>query len=260
MTPFQMRALPCVARLALTLLLLVNLGGFAASGVYLITHHENRDDRPGFTMDDVRGHYHGVRSGSPLVDALERKHPGEIEGADPLPERQRLILLDWLGTDRLIEGFDDMDLGDDAPAEILAVSCLSCHTRASDDPIGQALPLEYWDDVRPLASSREITPVDPKVLLASTHTHAIGLGTISLLIVCLMLLTRWPSRLKNGLALICSLGLFVDLSAWWVARDVGSIVPLIVVGGTAYIGAMALMLLAILADLWLPERASRVEA
>tara|TARA_R110002126_G_scaffold1402_15_gene8043 strand:- start:1009 stop:1785 length:777 start_codon:yes stop_codon:yes gene_type:complete len=253
-SPLHLRSIACTGRLALTLLLLVVLGGFGASAAYLVTHHENRDEQPGFTMDDVRGHYHGVRTGSSLVAALERNHPAEIEGATALPEAQRSALLAWLAGDRLSETFDDLDLGDDAPAEVLAVSCLDCHARASENAIGKTLPLEYWDDVEPLASSRTIEPVDTKILLASTHTHALALGTTALLVVLLMLLTRWPARLRNGLALLASLGLFVDLGAWWIARDVGSVIPVIVVGGTLFITSTCLMLTLVIADLWLPQR------
>jgi hypothetical protein len=253
-SPLQLRSIAFMGRLALSLLLCVVLGGFVASAAYLVTHHENRDEQPGFTMDDVRGHYHGVRTGSSLVAALERNHPTEIEGATALPEVQRSALLAWLAGDRLSETFDDLDLGDDAPAEVLAVSCLDCHSRASDNPIGSLLPLEYWDDVEPHASSKTIERVNAKILLASTHTHALALGTTTLLIVLLMFLTRWPARARNGLALLASLGLFVDLGAWWIARDIGSLVPLIVAGGTAFIGCTCLMLIAVIADLWLPAR------
>jgi len=252
--PLQLRSIAWTGRLALTLLTMVVLGGFVASGVYLVTHHENRDEQPGFTMDDVRGHYHGVRTGSSLVAALERNHPAEIEGATPLPETQRSALLAWLSGDRISETFDDLDLGDDAPAEVLAVSCLDCHSRGSENAIGKTLPLEYWDDVEPLASSKTIEPVDPKILLASTHTHALALGTTTLLVVLLMFLTRWPARLRNGLALLAALGLFVDLGAWWIARDMGSVIPVIVIGGTAFLGSTCLMLVLVIADLWLPRR------
>ena len=37
-----------------------------------------------------------------------------------------------------------------------------------------------------------------KVLAASTHTHAISLGMLGLIVAALSLMTRWPRRLVNA--------------------------------------------------------------
>jgi hypothetical protein len=243
-----------VFRLGLSLLLCVNLGGFAASGLYLVQHHDNRDERAGFTLDDVRGHYRGVERRAPLLVALERGHPAELDGAPELDTTRREMLIAWLAGDRISEDFDDLDLGDDAPAEVLAASCLGCHARNADDPLGRALPLEYWDDVRDLAFSREVSPVSDEILLASTHTHAIALGTTSLLLVCLLALTGWPRALKSALALGAGGGLALDLGCWWLAPHSDLAVHGIVIGGVLFAGSVGLVLLAILVDLWRPER------
>ena len=49
---FHLRDLPFAARLGLTLLVLVNLGGFLASGLHMVKHYENRDQRDGLSMTD----------------------------------------------------------------------------------------------------------------------------------------------------------------------------------------------------------------
>ena len=68
--PFRLRQLPGAVRLGLTLLLLVNLGGFVASGLHMRDHHENRDGQPGLALDDLRGAYSGVKSDARLVTAI----------------------------------------------------------------------------------------------------------------------------------------------------------------------------------------------
>ena len=96
--------------------------------------------------------------------------------------------------------------------------------------------------------------MDEDILLASTHTHAISLAMVTIVIAGLMLLTSWPVALKSILPLVAAAGLFFDLAAWWLARDAAFLVYVIVLGGVAYAGSMVLMMLAVLTDLWRPGR------
>lgn len=168
---FRLRELGVLARLGIAGLVLTMLGGTAASGLYLQMHHHDRDQRDGLTIDDVRAHYHGIVSPSPLLESLESGHP------ETLPDRERDLLIEWLrGEPSALSGqYDNLDLGIDAPAEIM-VSCLDCHARSSTgEDAAPEIPLEYWDDVYNLAISTDIRPVDGEILAASTHTHALGI-------------------------------------------------------------------------------------
>ena len=249
----RLRDLPFAARLALTLLVLVNLGGFLASGLHMVRHHENRDERAGMSMTDLQGAYHGVQSRAALLVALESGHPDEL-GETPLDGASRTLLVEWLTGNRISEGYDDIDLGDRAPAEILDQACVSCHSRNAEESLRAQPFLEFFDDVRGVAFSRDISPVDEDILLASTHTHAISLAMVTIVIAGLMLLTSWPVALKSILPLVAAAGLFFDLAAWWLARDAAFLVYVIVLGGVAYAGSMVLMMLAVLTDLWRPGR------
>ncbi len=246
MNGFQLRDLAAPVRLSLTLLMLVTLGGFAASLLHMQEHHQNRDGQEGLAYDDLQGAYHGVHVPSPLKSALERGHP------ETLDARQRELLDAWLSSDRISEDFDNLDLGDDSPQEILIGACLECHARTSSSAIAETVPLDYWDDVKAVAFERSIDATDEAILLASTHTHAIALATITLLIAGLMLGTRWPAALSSSLILVAGLGLSTDLAAWWLARSSAGLVGLIIVAGAAYSISMVLMMLAVIADLWRP--------
>ena len=46
---------PLGIRLGLTGLILVLLGGLYASALHMAHHYENRDERPGLTLDDLEG-------------------------------------------------------------------------------------------------------------------------------------------------------------------------------------------------------------
>jgi hypothetical protein len=243
--PFRLREFDFATRLAITCLVLVFAGGFAASAAHLVEHHENRDERPGVSLEDLEGAYHGVRVTAPLILALERNHPDDLSDAD------HKILADWLAGARISEDFDNLDLGDSAPAEILGRSCMPCHSHA--EATDEAPPLEYWEDVSKVAFSREVEPVPVKILAASTHTHALTLGALSLAIGLLWLATRWPRGLKSWLFALSCLALFVDLACWWLSRDNPGLVVLIAASGAVYAGTSVLFLLGILADLWLPK-------
>ncbi len=244
-----LRQLGFSARLGITLILLTLLGGLTVSGIYMKMHHENRDEQPGLTLNDIRGHYAGVITPSPLLNAIERGHPEEQSS------EARKVLLDWLKSNRISEDYDSLDLGDLAPAEIIASDCLSCHSAQStgDDAYPQ-LPLDYFDQVKKVANSSDIRPVDTKILAASTHTHAISLSVLSLAVGGLLLLTGWPRGLTNLLILLMGTGLALDIGGWWLARLNGAVVPIIVLGGVIFAASVALSLLLVIADLWRPGK------
>ncbi len=248
--PLRLRELALGARVALTALVLAFGIGLAASAWHLVDHHQNRDEQPGVSLEDLEGAYHGVNTTAPLVSALERGHPESLLSTD------RELLLKWLRSGRIVEDYDNFDLGDSAPEGLLRANCLSCHARNATvgDGIGASVPLEYFDDVKKLAFSKSVAPVPTRVLVASTHAHALSLAAMSIVIGFLLLATRWPSTLRNGLFALAGLGLLGDLAGWWLARGSASFVPLIVVSGATYALATALSLALIGLELWLPKR------
>ena len=251
---FQLRSLPTSIRLSLSFLVLTLIGGYAASGAHMHEHHENRDEREGLSMVDLEGAYHGVTSISPLTIALESGHPSELEGQSAPEPYVTEALLNWLKGDpkQIVPNWDNLDLGDLVPADLLDASCVTCHSRTASEEVRAEPPLEYIDDIRAVAFSREISPADMKILIASTHTHAIALGTVTLIVIAMMLFTRCSSRTKGWLSLAASGGLLLDLAAWWLARESSAWVMAVIAGGTAHALGIVLMCLLILMDLWKP--------
>jgi hypothetical protein len=253
---WRLRALSPAVRVGLTCLVLTALGGLVASARHVVDHHQGRDERPGLSLDDLRGAYHGVRTTAPLIIALQREHPADVtDDRDlQLTAREQDVLGQWLAGDRISEDYDNLDLGDAAPAEIMAARCLACHSRGATlgEGVGERIPLDYWDDVKKVAFSREINPVDLEILTTSMHTHALGLVTLSLVAGGLALATAWPRRLVQGLIAVMGIALAADLGGWWLARPWAGAVWIIVVGGGVYGAAVALALLLVLVDLWRP--------
>lgn len=264
--PFRLRSLGCGARLGLTGLIFVLMGGLVASVVFIYTHLHNRDEQPKLTLTDVQGAYHGVTAPAPLVRALQDGHPPTLAAKD------REALLDWLlgkkdaqgnrppaGNPHLFESYDNIDAGDANPIDIVARNCLSCHSRkaAATSPgsaAGSLVPMDNWEDVKKIAYSKEIVATPLTGLIISTHAHSLALGTLGVVTGVLLVGTRFPRALVNLLFMLIGVGLLADLGGWWLARQYEQAVYMLLVGGAAYIGATGVALLLILLDLWLPRR------
>jgi hypothetical protein len=247
----QLRSLGFSARLGITLLCLVFVIGFAASAGHLFYHDHKRDERPGLTVDDVQGVYHGIRSRAPMLVALEANHPETL----PAEDRQRLI--SWLNGTKLNEEYDNLDLGENAPAEIIARNCISCHARNSSDDIAKKMPLEFFDDVRKVAVSRDIQPNSIEIVTASTHTHALSLATLSFVLIFLILGTRFKGGAIGMMIFVNGFGLLADIGGWWLTRSNPDFAKLIIAGGACYFISSLLMLLLVVIDLWLPLKTKK---
>lgn len=251
------RAQNVATRLGLTFLVLILLGGLAVSGLHMISHYENRDGDPELSLDDLRGAYYGVHKPSPMLDVLEQGHRSDEAEKDLLPA-ERTILIDWLRGDRLSEDYDNLDLGDMAPAEIIAVRCLDCHDSGAAEAPAAALeaPLEDWSDVKQLAFARNVEPTGVEIVLASLHTHSISLGMMALAVAVLLLGSGWSRGFVGLMILLFSFGLTVDLGCWLLARQNDSFVYGIALGGGLFGVASGISLLAVLVDLWRPRSAA----
>jgi hypothetical protein len=245
----RLRDLPFAVRLGFTGAIASLLLGVWASLEHLEDHHQNRDGRPGVSLDDLKGAYHGIDAPSPLVQALESGHPNTLAVED------RALLLKWLNSEKQSENFDNPDLGASAPAEVIQRGCLACHARKSTqgEGIGQRVPLEYWDDVQKLVFARHIDATPKEILITSTHTHALSLGTLTLVISLLVLCTRFGSRWKSAIVLLGGLGLATDLAGWWLSRAEADLVWLVIVGGACWSFSTAMGALLVLVELWLPK-------
>lgn len=247
--PFTLRSLPYSFRLGVALLVLTLLGGYVVSGIHLRLHYDNRDEEPGLTMNDIIGAYHGVQSPSPLIESLESGHP------EALSDPERSALLDWLRGDRLSQDYDNLDLGENAPSEIIAFNCLDCHTRsARGDGAMPEVPLEYWDDIQSIAYSKNIQPAGSNIVAMSQHAHAPTMAVILIVVAWLGACTRFGLRLTGLITLVGGLGLLIDMGGWWITRQYAAFAYPMVIAGAAYGIATTLLGLMVIADCLLPAR------
>ncbi len=248
----RLKDLHPLARVGVTLLVLTLLGGYVVSGLHLRWHYDNRDERAGFTLDDVRAAYHGITSESALLEALNAGHPEELAKPD------RDALISWLGSDRINIDYDNFDLGDEAPAEIIAVSCLDCHARGAEGPDAYPpLPLDRADDVLSIAYSRDVQPSPVEILAVSQHTHAPTMALVLLVVGVLGAMTRWWGWLTGLVLAVGGAGLLTDMGGQWLARDNDAWVYAIVGGGFAYTASVFVLGICVVCELWIPGRFAR---
>ncbi|MEW6746067.1 MAG: hypothetical protein AB1486_25280 [Planctomycetota bacterium] len=249
---FRLRHMSVTLRLACTCVLLVLGGGYLASVQHLINHYENKDERAGLTMDDIIGSFHGVKNEATLIRALSSHMKPHLS------EEERGALLQWLQGSRISEDYDNFDLGDKAPAEIIDRNCKRCHSRnaTEGEGIGTRLPLEYWDDVKPHAFSKQIDPVPVNILTLSTHTHASSMALIALATAILFLATAWPRRLKSVIIFLTCFGLLADVGSWWLTRWEPSFAYVIVISGAVYGALLGLQWLLTFLDMWFGRRSA----
>ncbi len=268
--PFRLRDLSLGARLGVACAVIVILGGLGASARHVADHHGPKDDVKGLSLDDIMGAYHGVQAPARLAAALERGHPENLAPA------AREALITWIegprgpngkrtGPKRLADDYDNFDLGDMAPNELIAKNCLSCHSAkvADTSPIAKTIPLDRRDDVLRLALPKNLTPVPTEILVTSTHTHALSLGTLAVVTIALVLATSWPRRLTGALVLAVGAGLLLDLGGQWIAHtwDANSArepfgragIYMVLAGGAVYGIGSTLALLSVLIDLFMPR-------
>jgi len=229
-------------------LVITLLGGYIVSGVHLRLHYDNRDETPGLTMNDIVGAYHGVQTPSPLITALASNHPAT------LGETERVALIAWLKGNRISMDYDNLDLGDMAPSEIIAASCVDCHSRSASGPDAYpSVPLDYWDDISKLAVSKNIQPTTSDIVAASQHVHAPMMAIVMLVLAMLCVYTRYSAKCIGLIVFISGVGLLIDMIAWWITREVAVFAYAIVIGGGLYaVGTMLLGCL-ILVDCVLPS-------
>jgi len=239
-----------LTRLGLTCLVAVFGIGLAAAGAHMWFKYQNRDERPGLTIDDVKAQYSGLHAPSPLLTSLQSGHPESLAADD------RATLTAWLSGTRIAEDYESLDLGASSPAEIIATSCLACHAGQSTAPRNALPALNTAELVKKQAVTRKINPAPVNVKANSTHAHAPAMATMSVAIAALLLLTRTSRGFAGLLIAATGFGLLADIAGWWLSEYSDRWAYVIVAGGLAYNLATAFSLLLIFADLWRPGRRS----
>lgn len=253
---FCLRNLPLGAKLGLLCAVIVLFGGYEIAAIkHLFEHHSPRDERPGFSPDDVEAVYHGLNRPPPMLSLLRDDH------APDMPDADRAILIKWLESADVTTNFDNIDFDDLTPQEVIASNCLDCHGLSSAADQGADIRLANWNDVKEFAFPVVINPTDPKILLASMHAHAPTMAVVTIVLALLACMSGWaPGWLRGLLIFLAGAALLVDIASWFPAGGNAMFAKLILGGGIVHSAAMGLLMLIIAIELLLPARRSATES
>lgn len=245
--------LPVLAKLGLTASLAVLGLGLWAAVQHIEDHHAKNDgDKSSLSLTDIEGAYHGISVPSPLRAVLQGR-ASEHPSLNAVPADALAALNAWLAGERILETYDDIDLGDRAPAELIATHCGACHAGEAVDPAVGQISLAYWEDLAPLISDKEIRPTPYEILITSLHTHAPAMALMALVVGILALLSRFPRFLASLPLALSGLGLLIDVSGWLIARWTPGYAPVLMAGGATFFLGQTLGSLLIFAEMWLPR-------
>ena len=250
MGDFRLRHFGFGLRLGLTGVLACLAVGQLAGIAHMRSHFDKRDDRPGFTVDDIKSAYHGLDAPSPLLSALNRGHP------DTLKEPERKVLVAWLTSGKIEQDYDNPDLGVASPKEIVASSCLQCHSAKNDpakvDAKARAILLDSPADIKKVAFSRQVLPTPPDKVIVSIHAHASSMSLMALAVMVLAAFSRWPRFITGFLSAFCGLGLAGEFAGMWFAQKDPVWINVLLGSGAAFHVCFALLTFLTFVDLWLP--------
>jgi len=243
---FRLKKLNAGFRLGLTGVLACLSVGQVAGLWHMRTHFDKRDDVPGFTRDDIVSAYRGLEAPSPLLSRLNAGHP------DTLKAEERRVLVAWLTSGKIEQDYDNPDLGVASPKEIVASSCLRCHSAKSAEGVAHPLKLDSAAEIKKVAFGRRVLPTPPEKVVVSIHAHASSMGLMALAVICLAAFSRWPRGLTGLLSAACGVGLACEFAGMWFMRGNEPMLNLLLGGGTAFHGFFALLTLMVFLDLWFP--------
>lgn len=246
---FRLRDFGFFQRVGLTGVLACLAVGQLAGLSHMREHFDRRDDRPGFTVDDIKSAYHGLDAPSPLLAALNGNHPPFPQSLKPADKE---VLTKWLTSGKIEQDYDNPDLGAASPKEIIAASCLQCHSAKADATKAKPPVLDTPADIKKVAFSRQVLPTPPDKVVVSIHAHASSMALMALAVMTLAAFSRWPRFFTGLLSAGCGLGLAGEFAGMWFAHNDERWINVLLYAGGAFHACFALLTLLTFLDLWFP--------
>lgn len=180
---------------------LLSLGlGYAMSLVYLYAREiKPHQDMGHGLVQGIAHNYHGIRSEPRLIASLRAGMRDFI-----VPDESRAIS-QWIATG----GSEEVYATTVQP--IIEEKCLSCHDQDGYPPI-----LSDFSDVKLLIEVD--TGMNVLALARVTHVHLLAIPLFFCILGALFIRTRFPEVVKSLVVVVPFVGIFADISGWWLTH------------------------------------------
>ena len=271
------------AKLLITLLLLIIGPGYLFGMANIYFKHQNADDVPGLTVDDLRATFHGMTKTFPPEDKvivnstmLKNVRPGGKmrENLDKGGEPAVRGLITWLEHAAKEDEFTKPGLaqpGDPSAREIIKAHCIKCHnadggdaedvpyaaTATSEPEYALVMAVAKPDITRQTSGVQTlvIKPMSGSKLVHVTHVHILTMPMFTFVVGVLFLMTGIPQRVKLLIGPLPMLAVLLDISGWWIARFVEPFIYVIAAAGGLFGATYAVQILCVLGSLWFGKKA-----
>lgn len=168
--------------------------------------YQSLDGEAGFTLEDVIAKYHGSTEQSRLMSAIN----GAME-SNFKDKKEKLEVEQWINHGAKKQEFEENI------APILSQNCLICHTPS----INSSIPnLTNYASVSELARVTHNNCASLSVLIRNAHIHIFGISFILFFIGKIFMLTNINARIKKMLLIVPFVALILDISSWFLTRDI----------------------------------------
>jgi len=130
---------------------------------------------------------------------------------------------------------------------IIESDCQSCHSRRSTMTGAiPSMPLSHYQDIVQYTEKGYSWTYMAK----AAHIHLFGIALLLGFATLILSFSSYRSWVKTGLISTAWLALWMDISAWWLAKFYDSFIYVIVVAGTIEVASLVSICLLCLVNLW----------
>ena len=182
-------------------LLILGLGYLFAVGNIFVAFRM-ADGEGGLSVRDIRIHFHGDRTKTRLMTALQGSMKDYVDS-----EEQTATIRAWIEEGKEEEVFHEK------VRPILEGNCVGCHSPEGDASFA---PFTGYDEVLRYAEPDRGVPV-PK-LIQSSHIHLFGMGLVFFCLAGIFSLSGVESTLKTILLASPFVFILLDVASWWLTK------------------------------------------
>jgi len=184
-------------------------------------------------MDKVQAKY----SSSLLVGAMKTSMYQHVTVDEDID-----LVADWVK-----QGAINNDFFRDEVMLVMENDCQSCHSRSSTMTGAiPSIPLSNYEDIKRYTERGFSWAHMAKV----AHIHLLGIAMLMGIVTLILSISSYQNTIKMGLICVAWITLWLDISAWWLAKFSTSFAYLIALAGTIEIASIITICILCLFDLW----------